>query len=418
LFVDAARAASTSNEALHLALSTLVVMLGADWVMLAENVDGPTYRCLRAEADGAGISHTELPANGFLANRLQHHDDALPISAADLNAWVEWASQARPKVLAEIVALRDAGVRLAVPLRTQKKVSGVLLLGAPSGREGYSAAERAALREGASQLVLMIENTRLTSRIVEQEVLRRDLALAAEVQRRLLPEQAPHANVATLAAFTIAARNVAGDYYDFLQAGEHWLGIALADVSGKGVAAALIMSVVQASLRVISADDRVPPKLLAARMNDFLYRSTQSKSYATFFFARVDERTRQMEYVNAGHNPPFLLRPQPAASEGEPSITQLTAGGMVLGLFPDLEFDQASVQLQSGDVLLIFTDGVTEALNAAGEEFGETRVRNFLIAHHDQPAQALADRLAESVRAWSAGVPLHDDVTFVVMRVV
>jgi putative ABC transport system permease protein len=474
LFVDAARAASSSAEALHLALSTLVVKLGAEWVMLLENVDGPRYRVLRADADngetsiskgagtrgaegaGAGRSgaersgservaaeragaergeadragagrkggrviETEMPASGFLANRLRFHDDALPMSAEDLEAWVEWASQARPEYVAEISALREVGARLAVGLRTQKRVSGVLLLGAPSsdhagGGEGYTSAERQALREGAGQLALMVENTRLTSRIVEQEVLRRDLALAAEVQRRLLPERPPQAGVATLAAFTIAARNVAGDYYDFLQAGEHWLGIALADVSGKGVAAALIMSVVQASLRVISSDDRVPPKLLAARMNDFLYRSTQSKSYATFFFARVDERTRQMDYVNAGHNPPFLLRPATQSTEA-PTITQLTVGGMVLGLFPDLEFDQASVDLESGDVLLIYTDGVTEALNAAGDEFGEDRLRDLLIAHHQLTAQELANRLAETLRTWSAGIPLHDDVTFVVMRV-
>jgi phosphoserine phosphatase RsbU/P len=127
-----------------------------------------------------------------------------------------------------------------------------------------------------------------------------------------------------------------------------------------------------------------------------------------------------MDYVNAGHNPPFLLRPAAAAS-GEPNaapeIRQLSVGGMVLGLFPEIEFDQASVELASGDVLLIYTDGVTEALNASGDEFGEDRLRDFLIAHHHLDAQALAEHLAQTLRAWSAGVPLHDDMTFVIMRV-
>jgi putative ABC transport system permease protein len=415
LFVDAARAASSTAEALNLALSTLAIKLDAAWVMLLEDLDSSGHRGVRATATGEIVRAT-LPGSGFLANRLRFHSDALPMSAGDLDAWLEWARQFRPQHVAELEALRAAGARLAVPLRVRQAVSSVLLLGAPAGRDAYSSAERQALREGASQLALMVENTRLASRIVEQEVLRRDLALAAEVQKRLLPEQPPFASVATFAAFTIAARNLGGDYYDFFNVGDRCLGIALADVSGKGVAAALIMSVVQASLRIISSDESVPPRLLATRMNEFLYRSTQSKSYATFFFARVDEQTRQMEYVNAGHNPPYLVRP--AATAGEPpTITELREGGMVLGLFPGVEFEQASIELRSNDLLFIFSDGVTEALNIAGEEFGEPRLRQLLIDLHDRSAQDLADHVAETLRAWTAGAPPHDDVTFVVMRV-
>jgi predicted permease len=421
LFVDAARAASSTTEALQLALSALVVKLGTPWVMLFENVDAPQYPGMGVTA-GGGLTHGELPATGFLVHRLHFHDAALPMSAADLEAWLSWAAQYRPQHVAEIEALRASGVRLAVPLRTRKTISGVLLLGAPAarigaaGRETYTSAERQALREGASRLALMLENRRLTTRIVEQEALRRDLALAAEVQKRLLPERPPQGSVASLAAFTIAARNVAGDYYDFVRVDEHRLGIALADVSGKGVAAALIMSVVQASLRIISSDERVTPRLLAARMNEFLHRSTQSNSYATFFFARVDERTRQMEYVNAGHNPPYLVRTADRGG-GEATIAELSVGGMVLGLFPDIAYDQASVDLRPDDVLFIFTDGVTEALNVAGEEFGEARLRRLLIDQHHLSAQALADHVAETLRAWAAGAQPYDDVTFVVMRV-
>ncbi len=415
LFVEAARAASSTTEALQFALSALANKLGAAWVMLLENVDGKRVRVLRVSADGE-VTHSELPASGFFVNRLQYHDGALPISTADLNSWLNWASEYRQWHVPEIEALRDAGARLAIGLRTQKTVSGVLVLGAPAGGDAYTNAERQALRESASQLALMLENTRLTTRIVEQEVLRRDLALAAEVQRRLLPEAPPEARVVSLAAFTAAARNVAGDYYDFMRAGDHYLGVALADVSGKGVAAALIMSVVQASLRLIASDDRVPPRVLAARMNDLLYRSTRSNSYATLFFTRVDEWTKEMEYVNAGHNPPYLVRPAPDG--GAPTITELHTGGMVLGLFPDIEYEQAPVALQSDDVLFIYSDGVTESLSIDDIEFGEERLRGLLVAHHHLPAQALADVVADALRSWAAGATPHDDVTFVVMRVV
>jgi putative ABC transport system permease protein len=421
LFVEATRAASSPAEALQLALATLATKLDAEWVMLVDDVDDVSRGGIRADATGV-IARTPLAGTSFLTNRLQFHDDALPIAAADLDAWLEWARQFRPQHVDEIEQLRAAGARLAVPLRMRKAVTGILLLGAPishvqqHGREAYTSAERQALREGARQLALMVENTRLASRILEQEFLRRDLALAAEVQKRLLPEHPPPAGVATLAAFTIAARNLGGDYYDFLKVGDRCLAIALADVSGKGVAAALIMSVVQASLRIISSDETVPPKLLAARMNEFLHRSTQSKSYATFFFARIDEQTRQMDYVNAGHNPPFLLRAD-ADTDAQPAITELNVGGMVLGLFPDVDYDQASIDLQSGDVLLIFSDGVTEALNVSGEEFGESRLRQLLIDHHHASAQDLANEVAANLRTWTTGAPPHDDVTFVVMRV-
>ena len=154
----------------------------------------------------------------------------------------------------------------------------------------------------------MIENARLTGRVVEQEKLRRDLALAAEVQRRLLPEHPPESRVAALAAVSLPARSVGGDYYDFLDLGDQRIGIALADISGKGVAAALIMSVVQASLRIISAegghlapgargeDERLPASLDAGeQLRDVLLRPARRAG-------------RQLRYVNAGHNPPYLVR--------------------------------------------------------------------------------------------------------------
>ena len=412
-FVDASRRADSTSEALQLALETLRSRLDAGWALIVQfESSGELQRVAAACADGVAAP-SELTSGAFLLNRIAHHSGTLPISAGDLDAWIRWAQERRPEHLPEVAALAAAQARAVVALRGKDQILGMLLLGAPLGREAYSAPERRTLRHSADQLALMLENARLTGRILEQEKLRRDLALAAEVQRRLLPDAPPVRDGVTLAAVTIAARNVAGDYYDFLPLSDGRLALALADVSGKGVPAALIMSVVQASLRIISSDPTLPLPVLAARMNEFIYRSTQSNSYATFFYARLDERTLELEYVNAGHNPPFVVR---AADEGA-TIHELASGGTVLGLFPEASHESGSITLRANDVLLIFTDGVPESMNQAGDEFGEERLKRVLRAGLHLPVGQMADLVSAEVTRWATGAPQHDDLTFVVLKV-
>jgi len=258
----------------------------------------------------------------------------------------------------------------------------------------------------------MIENSRLTGRELEQEKLRRDLALAAEVQRRLLPPQPPSNGVVSLAAFTLPARTVGGDYYDFLDLGNERIGIAVADVSGKGIAAALLMSVVQASLRVIVAESDVPLSQLVERMNQFLYRSSGANKYATFFFAQIERGGRRLRFVNAGHNPPYLARSTEAGIE----ITELGAGGPPLGLFPKIQCEETGLDLLPGDVMVAFTDGVPEALNAEGDEFGEERLKELLRESHGCGAEEISARISSQVRDWMGAAEQHDDVTIVVMK--
>jgi phosphoserine phosphatase RsbU/P len=293
---------------------------------------------------------------------------------------------------------------------------GALLLGPKTSGDAYGSIERDLLRQCAEQLTLMIENARLTSRVVEQEKLRRDVALAAEVQRRLLPDRPPEREGSVLAALSLPARSVGGDYYDFLDLGDQRIGIALADIAGKGVAAALIMAVVQASLRIVVSGGETSLPELAAKMNGFLHRSTGSNSYATFFYAQLDERSRQLRYVNAGHNPPYLLRAadeSPHAAE----IRELSIGGTVLGLFPQMTYEEATVDLRSGDVLVAFTDGVTEALNLAEEEFGEERLKDLLRSVVHLPADDISASISTTLRDWIKDTTQFDDLTFVVMKV-
>jgi sigma-B regulation protein RsbU (phosphoserine phosphatase) len=340
------------------------------------------------------------------------------LTPGHFETWLRWAAEQKPQHLPELRTLMETGARIAIALRTKDEITGLLLLGRPLDHNEYSGQEKRLLRIWAEQLELMLENARLTERIVEQEKLRRDLALAAEVQRRLLPEQSPEMAIGALAAVTLPARTVGGDYYDFFKVGNYRVAIALADVAGKGVAAALITSIVHASLRIISADGNVSLPELAARMNHYLYRSTRSNSYATFFYAQIDEQNRQLHYVNAGHNPPYLIR-RIAASEmsGEREIDELSTGGTIIGMFPSADYEEGTVDLRPGDVLVAFTDGVPEALNPNEEEFGEDRLKDLLRRAAHLPADQLSSRIAEEVKSWIRDAPQYDDLTFIVMKV-
>jgi predicted permease len=409
-FVAAARSADSYAQAFQLSLATLRSRIGASWTLLLEHADGEY-----TPVDGAG--EPRFSESGFLSNRLRSYSYPMPVTAADLDSWIRWADGAKPSFVAELQQLQALGVRMIVALRAKGEVLGLLLIGPPLDRERYASRERMLLRQCGEQLTLMIENARLTSRVVEQEKLRRDLALAAEVQRRLLPERPPDRETAALSGFSVPARSVGGDYYDFLDLGDHRVGIALADIAGKGVAAALIMAVVQASLRIVAADGETSLPDLAAKINDYLHRSTLSKSYATFFYAQLDERSRQLRYVNAGHNPPYLVRPRSDASDLGFDIRELTIGGTVLGMFPEMTYEEATVDLQSGDVLLAFTDGVTEALNVAEEEFGEARLKEVIVGAMHLTAAEISAKLSEALRMWIRDTAQYDDLTFVVLKV-
>jgi sigma-B regulation protein RsbU (phosphoserine phosphatase) len=397
---------------------------------LLERRDGSPIEYRRLVAAGAlEAAAPVVPADGFLITRLRAYPLPLPFAPNELDGLAEWAAAHRPERLDEIRALAAAGVRLAVPLRTRSEILGVLLLGQPFDsralaqgrpqRVGFSANEKQVLRACADQFALMIENARLTDRVVEQETLRRDIALASDVQRRLLPDAPPRDEGADFAASSVPARRIGGDYYDFVELRDRAIGIALADVSGKGVAAALIMSVVQASLRIIASEGDVSPPRLVARMNQFIHRSTPGSKYATFFYAQLDERRRQLRYVNAGHNAPYLLRANrpSAADSGSPEIEQLSVGGTVVGMFPDTDYEEATVELCAGDVLLAFTDGVPEAHNPEDEEFGEERLQQLLRQTAHLPAEEISARISAEMKNWIRDAEQYDDLTFIVMKV-
>ncbi len=363
-----------------------------------------------------------LAADAFVIKRLSRLTTPLVLEAAEFDLWERALSNAAPVVrtarAAERATLQGLGAHLLVQIKVKERLAGVLVLGWRRGQFSYAPADKEALMTVAAQLALIVENARLAERMVAEERLRRELALAAEVQRRLLPERPPQSVAVELAGFCQPARGVGGDYYDFIAFDNQQLGIAIADVAGKGIAAALLMSTVQATLRSLSAGnagyDHTQHSLadMVATLNRLLCNSTGGANYVTFFYAQYDEATQRLAYVNAGHNPPFFFRhTQPD------SFRPLSAGGMFVGMFEHCSYEQEVVQLQPGDVLIAFTDGLSEAQNAAGAEFDETRIREALAATACLPVNDIRDEMVRRVKAWIGEAAQYDDLTFVVMKV-
>jgi len=234
------------------------------------------------------------------------------------------------------------------------------------------------------------------------------------VQERLFPQHLPP--IAGLDYFgrCRTALGVGGDYYDFLALPEGQLGVALGDVSGKGIAAALTMASLQASLRAdaMRAGDDLAG--LITRVNRMLYDASTEDRYATLFYAQYDPAARRLRYVNAGNCPPILVR---AAGNGSKLERLDQAGGTVVGLLPECSYEQAEVSLAPGDLLVIYTDGFSEAMSPSQEEWGETRLLSA-VAHCDGlPAKDCIARIVQAADAFASGAPQSDDMTLVILRV-
>ncbi len=207
------------------------------------------------------------------------------------------------------------------------------------------------------------------------------------------------------------AREVGGDYYDFLELPEGRFGIAIGDVSGKGIGAALMMASLEASLRGQASVGHDLTELMK-RVNSLVYEASSPNRYATLFYAEYDPRSRQLSYVNAGHNPPVILRKSAAACR----VFRLETGGPVIGIIRQC-YQQGSFPLEPGDLVVLFTDGVPESMNVRDEEWGEDRLIEFAKTCHDLPAFEAMTRILAAAEAFTGGASQHDDMTLVVLRV-
>lgn len=236
----------------------------------------------------------------------------------------------------------------------------------------------------------------------------RELEIARQVQARLFPQRMPQVRTLEYSGICLQARQVGGDYYDFLELGHERLGLVIADIAGKGIAAALLMANLQASLRSQYAIAGDQPQQFLQSVNHLFYESTAEGDYATFFFADYDDRTCRLRYTNCGHLSPLLLR-------YDGTLECLSSTSVVLGLFDEWDCSIEEKQLSPGDVLALYTDGITESSNGTGEEFGEERLAAALRRYRELPPQQLLESVVDEVRNFCA-CEQQDDITLIVAR--
>jgi len=305
--------------------------------------------------------------------------------------------------------LSRLGIELVVPLRSGESVHGALLLGPRASGVALSEEDRDFLRSLAAQAAAAFDHIRLSREWVEKQKIEKEMALAREIQRALLPDGAPSIAGWDIAGINIPCLTVGGDYFDYLERGEgkHWLVIA--DVSGKGTGPAILMASIQAALRALGGLGAISLQDLAERLNAIVYRSTEANRYVTAFFSCLDCATGEMEYVNAGHCYPILMRRTGA-------VERLMEGGSVIGLFPDLQVSTGRTTIERGDLLVMYTDGLSETRSPEGEEFEDERILGAMRGMMGRPSQEIVARLVAGVRVFAADAGLSDDLTLVVAQ--
>ncbi len=247
----------------------------------------------------------------------------------------------------------------------------------------------------------------------ERDRLEVELELATQTQQALLPQQAPEIPGVELAAYSRPAAVIGGDYFDFyhFQDGAH--GLVIGDAVGHGISAGMLMSNLHASLRILVNDHDTPAEVVR-RLNLLFYHNIRMTNFVTLFLARFDPDTGRMTYTSAGHNPPILLH---SGEDGPETITWLQPTGAAIGLVEASEFGMASVNLSPGDVVLFYTDGVTEAMNAQHEEFGQERLARLIQKGRRLPARDIIQEVRDQLRDHSQGQPLADDATIIAFRI-
>ncbi|SPE31945.1 putative Phosphoserine phosphatase [Acidobacteriia bacterium SbA2] len=251
----------------------------------------------------------------------------------------------------------------------------------------------------------------------ERRGTQRELEIAREVQKRLLPSQAPECPRMDFDFFHQSARDVGGDYYDFIPFSPEQMGVVVGDVCGKGLPSSLLMASLQGMVRTNLDARQGEVARFAIELNDSFHALTASDRYATLFFAVVDVPNQTLHYVNAGHNPPLLFRIGTSPASDQSMIESLECGGPPIGILARSQYQSEHVRLHAGDVLVAYTDGVVEALNLREEEFGEERLSDIVRSSLSLGAVNICKRIAEQLQAFVAESPQRDDITLVVMKV-
>ena len=363
--------------------------------------------CVAQMVGGSPPPDSCLPAGAKTIEHLRGTNRPAVVYLDDPRSWLRNASTD------EQDRLKTLDAQLLLPMTGREQMLGVMVLGPKRSEEPYSHTDLQLLQSVASQTGLALENSQLLAamaiEVANRERLNREIEIAREVQERLFPQDCPPIAGLDYCGRCRPAQAVGGDYYDFVTGAGNTLGIAIGDVSGKGISAALLMASLQASLRGQAIAGVHDLAALMRNINLLVHEASAANRYATFFYGEYHIDQRRLEYVNAGHNPPMILR-------GD-EVIRLEAGGPVVGLLKQADYQQAHCDLLPGDVLIAFTDGVSESMTTEGDECGEQRFIPAAQKCRGLGAAEIVTHLIFGADAFAAGAPQHDDMTLVVVKI-
>jgi phosphoserine phosphatase RsbU/P len=392
-------ASATLNETLEQIVSLVFEAVPADRCLLMMRSEGSeelrvAVARLRDRAGEVG----EIRVSRNVLEEVVHRGKSVLTSDA----------QHDPRFASGTVVLQGVRSVLAVPLGVSDKVFGIIYADSPIAEGRFTEDHLKVLTTLASVAAIRVENARLVESRLEQERLERELALASEIQQRFQPTAPPQIPGYELQGISFPCYEIGGDYYDFIRRKDGRLVIALGDVSGKGTAAALLMSSLHAAIHAQS-DSHDSLVATISAVNRYLADNIPANRFVTMFYAELDPESGAVSFLNAGHNPPLIIH---AAG----TVEQLASGGLPLGIKPDADYREGRTQLQPGDVLVIYSDGVTEAVSPTGEEFGPTRLYEVVSRNVDASAAGIRDRIESALTKFAQGTRAADDITLVIVK--
>jgi sigma-B regulation protein RsbU (phosphoserine phosphatase) len=302
-------------------------------------------------------------------------------------------------------AIRNA---MSVPMTVKSSLIGVITVYNKKENKRFTDDEQRLLAIIATQSAQVVENARLYEKEKELVTIQKEMKLAAQIQAELLPASPPQFPQYQLAGKSIPAQSVGGDYFDFIPVDDNRIAVCLGDVSGKGLPAAMLMANLQATLRgqTLVANS---PKQCIERSNKLLLQSTSDEKYATLFYGILNTANNQLSYTNAGHNPPLII-----SKDG--SVRLLRTGGIMVAMMDNFPFEEETLELKPGDTLVLYSDGITEAINDKEDEFGEERLTDLLKKSAQLPAEEMITSVVEVVNKHAGNMPQADDMTMVVLK--
>ena len=364
---------------------------------------------LRSTASGELIPAVVRVAEGISAEDIRLSKTLIAAVVEKKNGLLLMDTAATSGVsLADSIRLSGIKSVLAAPLENEGDVVGLIYVDCRMGHKSFEEADLRLLTSLANVAAAKIQNARLMAENAEKRQMDREFALAREIQQRLLPDSPPDVPGYELYGSNVASRQVSGDYFDFRKRNDGKVYAAIADVCGKGVGPALLMASLQASFHAW-ADESVPVPEMTGRLSEAISRRTGPDRFITFFLVLLDPATGEIEYTNAGHNPGLLLH-------ANRSVEELASHGLPLALFPGKPYGSSRFVLEPGEFLCLYTDGITEANDPEGDEFGLTRLKDFLAGELGRAPEEIEISLTRALELHAAGEPFADDRTFVMVR--